>query len=72
MPFRGKGMPSVSGSGRGALYVRVIADIPRKLSKEQKKLIADLGKLMPAEKLDARPADAGDKPFFEKVKDLFG
>jgi molecular chaperone DnaJ len=72
IPFRGKGMPSVSGSGRGALYVRVIADIPRKLTKEQKKLIADLGALMPAEKLDARPADAGDKPFFEKVKDLFG
>jgi molecular chaperone DnaJ len=70
--FRSKGMPSVSGSGRGALYVRVIADIPKKLSKEQKKLIADLGKLMPAEKLDARPADSGDKPFFEKVKDLFG
>jgi molecular chaperone DnaJ len=72
IPFRSKGMPSVSGSGRGTLYVRVIADIPRKLSKEQKKLIADLGALMPAEKLDARPADAGDKPFFEKVKDLFG
>ena len=70
--FRSKGMPSVSGSGRGALYVRVIADIPRKLSKEQKKLIADLGALMPTEKLEARPADDGDKPFFEKVKDLFG
>jgi molecular chaperone DnaJ len=72
VPFRGKGMPSVSGSGRGALYVRVIADVPKKLSKEQKKLIADLGKLMPAEKLEPRPADEGEKPFFEKVKDLFG
>ncbi len=72
VPFRSKGMPSVSGSGRGAFYVRVIADVPRKLSKEQKKLIADLGKLMPADKLEARPADAGEKPFFEKVKDLFG
>jgi hypothetical protein len=46
--------------------------VPRKLTKEQKKLVAELSKLMPAEKLEARPASDGDKPFFEKVKDLFG
>lgn len=72
VPFRGKGMPSVSGSGRGSLYVRVIADIPKRLTKEQRKLIADLSKLMPAEKLEPQPAENGEKPFFEKVKDLFG
>lgn len=72
VPFRGKGMPSVSGSGRGSLYVRVIADIPKRLTKEQRKLIADLAKLMPAEKLEPRAAESGEKPFFEKVKDLFG
>lgn len=70
--FRAKGMPSVSGSGRGAFYVRLIADVPKKLTKEQKKLVAELSKLMPAEKLEARAAGDGDKPFFEKVKDLFG
>ena len=37
--FRGKGMPSVTGRGRGTLYVRVSVDVPRKLSKEQKKLV---------------------------------
>jgi molecular chaperone DnaJ len=72
VPFRHKGMPSVSGGSRGALYVRVIADIPKRLTKEQKKLIADLGTLMPVDKLEARPADTGERPFFEKVKDLFG
>jgi molecular chaperone DnaJ len=70
--FRGKGMPNVSGRGRGSLYVRLIVDVPKKLTKEQKKSIADLGKTMPTGKIEPRPAEQGDKPFFEKVKDLFG
>jgi molecular chaperone DnaJ len=73
LPFRGKGMPSVTGRGRGTLYVRVVVEVPRKLTKDQKKLIADLGKTMPAEKIEATSVDdAREKPFFEKVKDLFG
>ena len=71
--FRGKGMPSVTGRGRGSLFVRLVVDVPRKPTKEQKKLIDDLRKLMPVEKIDPRPMDeAREKPFFEKVKDLFG
>jgi molecular chaperone DnaJ len=71
--FRGKGMPSVTGRGRGSLFVRLVVEVPRKLSKEQKKLIEDLRKSMPAEKIEPRHVDSGqDKPFFEKVKDLFG
>jgi len=73
LPFRGKGMPSVTGRGRGTLYVRAVVEVPRKLTKDQKKLIADLGKTMPAEKIEATSVDDGrEKPFFEKVKDLFG
>jgi molecular chaperone DnaJ len=73
IPFRGKGMPSVTGRARGHLYVRLTVDVPKKLTKEQKKLVADLGRTMPVEKVAATPADDGrDKPFFEKVKDLFG
>ena len=73
LPFRGKGMPSVTGRGRGTLYVRAVVEVPRKLTKDQKKLIADLGKTMPAEKIEATSVDEGrEKPFFEKVKDLFG
>jgi molecular chaperone DnaJ len=73
IPFRGKGMPNVSGRGRGQLHVRVVVDVPRKLSKEQKKLIEALGKTMSETKIEAVSADdARDKPFFEKVKDLFG
>ena len=71
--FRGKGMPSVTGRGRGMLFVRVVADVPRKLTKEQKKLVDELGKSMRVEKIEPRAIDADrNKPFFEKVKDLFG
>jgi molecular chaperone DnaJ len=72
LPFRGKGMPSVTGRGRGTLFVRAVVEVPRKLTKDQKKLIADLGKTMPAEKIEATVDDGREKPFFEKVKDLFG
>jgi DnaJ-class molecular chaperone len=53
--------------------VRVVVDVPRKLSKDQKKLVEQLGKTMTVEKLEPTPVDdEQDKPFFEKVKDLFG
>jgi molecular chaperone DnaJ len=73
VPFRGKGMPSVNGRARGTLYVRTTVEVPRKLSKEQKKIVTELGRTMPVDKVEPTPADAGrEKPFFEKVKDLFG
>jgi len=73
IPFRGKGMPSVNGRGRGSLYVRTVVHVPRKLAKEQKKLIDQLGDTMKVDKIAATASDdSHDKPFFEKVKDLFG
>jgi molecular chaperone DnaJ len=73
IPFRGKGMPSVNGRGKGTLFVRVVVQVPRKISKEQRKLIEQLGQTMKTEKIAATATgDAGDRPFFEKVKDLFG
>lgn len=73
IPFRSKGMAVVNGRGRGTLYVRVVVEVPRKLSKDQRKLLDQLGQTMRVAKIDARPVDEPrDKPFFEKVKDLFG
>ena len=73
IPFRSKGMPSVNGRGRGTLYVRVVVQVPRKLSKDQKKIVEQLGHTMPVGKVEPTPTDEShDKPFFEKVKDLFG
>lgn len=74
LPFKGKGMPSVSGRGRGTLFVRVVVDVPKKISKEQRKAIEQLGKAMPVETVEPRSIDhdAQQKPFFERVKDMFG
>jgi molecular chaperone DnaJ len=70
--LRGKGMPNVSGRGQGDLYAVARVAIPKKLTKEQKHLLEELAKTMPADTLDATDSDEGDKPFFEKVKDIFG
>ena len=66
-------MPSVTGHGRGALHVRLVVDVPKRLTKEQRKLVEQLGKSMPVEAVTPRSVEAeGEKPFFEKVRDLFG
>jgi molecular chaperone DnaJ len=70
--LRGKGMPNVSGRGKGDLYVIVRAAIPRKLTKDQKKLVEQLAATMQPEAIDAGGAESDEKPFFEKVKDIFG
>ena len=69
--LRGKGMPNVSGRGHGDLYVIARVTVPKKLTKEQKCALEELARVLPDDKLDDTPAD-GDKPFFEKVKDIFG
>jgi molecular chaperone DnaJ len=70
--LRGKGMPNVSGRGHGDLYVIARAAVPKKLSKDQKRLIEELARTMPQTGVEADAADGSEKPFFEKVKDIFG
>jgi molecular chaperone DnaJ len=70
--LRGKGMPNVSGRGRGDLHVIARVAVPKKLNKEQKQLLEELARALPSEKDVAADAEAGDKPFFERVKDIFG
>ncbi len=73
--LRGKGLPRVSARGRGDLYVTVRAEVPTALTREQKSLIAELGRTMPpgkAEPLRPVAAAEGERPFFDRVKDIFG
>jgi molecular chaperone DnaJ len=70
--LRGKGMPNVNGRGQGDLFAIARVAIPKRLTKEQKHLLEELAKTMPAETLETSESDQGDKPFFEKVKDIFG
>jgi molecular chaperone DnaJ len=70
--MRGKGMPNVSGRGKGDLYVIAGVAVPKKLSKEQKQLLEELSKTLPPADLDFDSQDGSEKPFFERVKDIFG
>ncbi len=71
--LRGKGMPNVGRHGKGDLYVVVRAVVPKKLTKEQKKIVEQLATTMEPEVIDADTSGRDDdKPFFEKVKDIFG
>lgn len=73
--IRGKGMPHVSGRGQGDLYVHVKVEVPTELSKDQKKLVAQLDETMPTRSPgpSQRPAGAADdRPFFDRVRDMFG
>ena len=73
--LRGKGLPRVSARGRGDLYITVRVEVPTALTREQKSLITELDKAMPPGKADPlRPVAAEDdeRPFFDRVKDIFG
>src|SRR5690606_18017604 len=72
--LRGKGMPDVSGRGRGDLLVTVQATVPRKLTKEQRRLLEELARVLPPEKFEPRRAEReeDDRNLFERVKDIFG
>ena len=71
--LRGRGMPDVSGRGRGNLIVRVKLVTPRKLTREQKKILEELAATLPKEKFAPTPAEEqDDKGLFDRVKDIFG
>ena len=67
--LRGKGMPNVSGRGRGDLHVIARAAVPKKHTREQKQILEQLAQTMPAQAGDG--LDGDEKPFFERVKGIF-
>ncbi len=66
-----KGLPNVSGRGHGDLFVSVVAAVPKKLSKEQRRALEELRRVLPDD-VQQTERDTEDKPFFERVKDIFG
>ena len=73
--LRGKGMPDVSGRGKGDILVTVQGVTPKRLTKEQKKLLEQLAATLPEQKVkpNARVEDEDDgRGIFGKVKDIFG
>jgi molecular chaperone DnaJ len=72
--LRGKGLPDVSGRGKGDLFVTVHATTPKKLTKEQRQLLESLAKSLPPEKFEPRRNGEthDDRNIFDRVKDIFG
>lgn len=70
--LRGKGMPSISGRGRGDLHVVVQVTTPRRLTKEQKRLLEQLAETLPAQQTEPKvQGDDHERSVFERVKDIF-
>jgi molecular chaperone DnaJ len=66
--IKGKGLPSVNSyGGKGDLYVKLAVWIPKKLDKEEKKLVEEM-----REKEGFKPnPDKEGKSFFDRLKGLF-
>src|ERR1700723_1415781 len=64
---KGKGLPNPHG-GRGDLYISIRVVIPAKVSREQRRVLEQLGQRRKGEN---KPAER-NSTFFDKVKDIFG
>ncbi len=66
--LKGRGLADPRGGGKGDLYYHVRVLTPTKLTREQRKLIEQLGAML---KVENKPADRNSS-IFDKVKDIFG
>jgi molecular chaperone DnaJ len=66
--IKGRGLADPRGGGKGDLYYHVRVLTPTKLTREQRKLIEQLGATL---KVENKPADRNSS-IFDKVKDIFG
>ena len=64
--LKGKGIPRISGHGRGDQYVRMTIEVPKNLSQRQKTLLQDFDNVAEDKNYQKR------KSFFDKIKDMFG
>ena len=71
--LRGRGMQDLSGRGRGDLLVTVKVLTPKKLTRDQKKVVEQLAVSLPREQFEPTAiGDQDDRGIFERVKDIFG
>lgn len=71
--LKGKGLPDVNGRGRGDILATVQVQTPRKLTKEQRKLLEQLAASLPTEAFQPRSHADGhhERNLFDRVKDMF-
>jgi molecular chaperone DnaJ len=74
--LRHKGMPDVNGRGRGDLFATIQVQTPKKLTKDQRRLLEELAKALPKERFEPRArgeeGDEHERNLFDRVKDMFG
>jgi len=70
--LRHKGMPDLAGRGRGDILVTVRGIVPKKLTKDQRRLIEELAATLPADEFHPTPAGEHKHGLFEHLKDIFG
>lgn len=63
--IKNKGIPFLNGRGRGDHLLKVVIEVPKHLSEEQKKILRDFDKQTFDDKHYAK-----SKSFFDKIKDL--
>ena len=69
--WRGKGMPSLRGMGSGDLVVRVVFEVPQRLTAKQRGLLDDLAKALdPTNFPDAQNLAAEAKKFYSRKEKL--
>jgi molecular chaperone DnaJ len=66
--IKGRGLADPRGGGKGDLYYHVRVLTPTKLTRDQRRLIEQLGATL---KVENKPADRNSS-LFDKVKDIFG
>jgi len=62
---RGRGVPILNGKGKGDLVVKVLVQVPRKLTRPQRELVNKLAEMMSVENKPTSPT------LMDKMKDLF-
>jgi molecular chaperone DnaJ len=63
--IRGRGVPFLNEKGNGDLIIKVVVQIPRKLTRAQRELVGQLAESLTVENKPASPS------LIEKMKDLF-
>ncbi len=64
--MKGEGVAVLNGHRRGNLLVRVVIDVPKKLTKRQRELLLEF------QELSGQSPGPMSRTFFEKVKEIFG
>jgi molecular chaperone DnaJ len=67
----GRGVPSLRGTGRGDLLVRIVVETPSRLDERQEELLRELAALRDEESPDGQ-LHTPHKSVFDRLRDAFG